>query len=48
MEELVRSLHAPALLVSGWYDWGLNDLFATWDLLNARRARSRCARATAC
>jgi uncharacterized protein len=34
MDEVVRSLHAPALLVSGWYDWGLNDLFATWDLLN--------------
>lgn len=34
MTEVVRSLHAPALLVSGWYDWGLNDLFATWDLLN--------------
>ena len=34
MDEIVRSLHAPALMVSGWYDWGLNDLFATWDLLN--------------
>lgn len=34
MDDLVRSLHAPALMVSGWYDWGLNDLFATWDLLN--------------
>ena len=34
MADVVRSLHAPALLVSGWYDWGLNDLFATWDLLN--------------
>jgi predicted acyl esterase len=35
MEEVVQSMHAPALLVSGWYDWGLNDLFATWDLMNA-------------
>src|SRR6185437_2208398 len=34
MEEVARTLHAPALLVSGWYDWGLNDLFATWDLLD--------------
>lgn len=34
MDEIVQSLHAPALMVSGWYDWGLNDLFATWDLLN--------------
>ena len=45
MEEIVRSLHAPALMVSGWYDWGLNDLFATWDLLNRAAPeplRSRC------
>jgi uncharacterized protein len=46
MEEAAESLHAPALLVSGWYDWGLNDLFATWDLLGraapeAVRSRSR-------
>jgi uncharacterized protein len=46
MEEVVRSLHAPALLVSGWYDWGLNDLLATWDLLDRAapeplRSRSR-------
>ncbi len=34
MAEVVRSVHAPALLVSGWYDWGLNDLLATWDLLD--------------
>jgi uncharacterized protein len=33
-EELAESLHAPALMLSGWYDWGLVDLFATWDLLN--------------
>ena len=31
--ELVASLHAPALLCTGWYDWGLNDALATWDLL---------------
>jgi hypothetical protein len=45
MEEIVRSLCAPALMVSGWYDWGLNDLFATWDLLNRaapQALRSRC------
>jgi len=44
MEEIAGSLQAPALLVSGWYDWGLNDLFATWDLLNRaapERLRSR-------
>jgi hypothetical protein len=45
MEEVARSLHAPALMVSGWYDWGLNDLFATWDLLGRaapESLRSRC------
>ncbi len=45
MEEVVQSLHAPALMVSGWYDWGLNDLFATWDLLSRAAPeplRSRC------
>ena len=44
-EEAAESLQAPALMVSGWYDWGLNDLFATWDLLNRAAPeplRSRC------
>ncbi|PZF84714.1 CocE/NonD family hydrolase [Jiangella anatolica] len=31
--ELARSFHAPVLLRTGWYDWGLNDALATWDLL---------------
>lgn len=26
-------LKAPALLVTGWYDWFLNDALATWDLI---------------
>jgi putative CocE/NonD family hydrolase len=38
MEELVTSLHAPALFVTGWYDWGLNDAFATWELLGRAAA----------
>ena len=46
-EEAAESVHAPALMVSGWYDWGLNDLFATWDLLSrsaseAVRSRAAC------
>lgn len=44
-EQLCRLFQAPALLVTGWYDWGLNDALATWELL-ARAAdepmRSRC------
>jgi predicted acyl esterase len=31
--DLSKSLHAPPLLRTGWYDWGLNDALATWDLL---------------
>jgi putative CocE/NonD family hydrolase len=29
-EALCRSLHAPALMITGWYDWSLNDPLATW------------------
>jgi uncharacterized protein len=32
-EELCRSFHAPTLLRTGWYDWGLNDALETWALL---------------
>lgn len=28
-----RWLQAPVMLRTGWYDWGLNDAFATWNLL---------------
>jgi putative CocE/NonD family hydrolase len=46
LDALTAELQAPALLRTGWYDWGLNDTLATWDLLqrSARpdiRARSR-------
>jgi putative CocE/NonD family hydrolase len=33
METVARSFHAPALLRTAWYDWFLNDAFATWELL---------------
>jgi predicted acyl esterase len=33
MDELVEELHAPPLLRTGWYDWGLNDALATWELM---------------
>jgi putative CocE/NonD family hydrolase len=43
--QLSRLLQAPALMVTGWYDWGLNDALASWELL-VRAAeepmRSRC------
>jgi uncharacterized protein len=43
---LCRTFHAPALMITGWYDWWLHDALATWELLmrSARgpvRTRSR-------
>jgi predicted acyl esterase len=31
--DLARSLHAAPLMITGWYDWALNDALATWMLL---------------
>jgi uncharacterized protein len=45
MEALVRSLHAPVLFRTGWYDWGVNDAFATWELIQRAGSepfRSKC------
>jgi putative CocE/NonD family hydrolase len=33
---VLQSLRAPALMITGWYDWFLDDALATWQLL--RRA----------
>ena len=30
---LAQSLHAPALVLTGWYDWGLFETLASWELL---------------
>lgn len=43
---LCRLIQAPPLMVTGWYDWALNDALATWELLKREaqesvRARSR-------
>lgn len=43
---LIKSLHAPALIITGWYDWGNGDTLATWELLareapEPARSRSR-------
>lgn len=32
-EGLCRLIRSPALIYTGWYDWCLNDAFATWALL---------------
>lgn len=44
--EACRDIYAPALLITGWYDWGLNDALDTWEALQregkpAVRERSR-------
>jgi uncharacterized protein len=31
--ELCKSFHAPVMLRTGWYDWGINDALETWELL---------------
>jgi uncharacterized protein len=28
--ELCRSCHAPALIITGWYDWNLGDTLSSW------------------
>ena len=45
MAELVATLHAPVLFRTGWYDWGVNDAFATWELIQRAGSepfRSNC------
>lgn len=31
--ELIGALNAPALVITGWYDWCLDDALATWQAL---------------
>jgi predicted acyl esterase len=31
--DLCKLINAPPLLLTGWYDWGLNDALVTWQLL---------------
>ena len=31
--ELCGLIRAPAMLLTGWYDWCLNDALATWEML---------------
>ena len=43
--EVCRLLCAPPLIVTGWYDWGVNDALATWALIQ-REARMPIASRT--
>ena len=36
--DLCRLIRAPPMLITGWYDWSLNDALATWELFR-REAR---------
>lgn len=42
---LMESLHASPLMITGWYDWGLNDALATWASLQRHAAPTVRARA---
>ncbi|SFM31750.1 CocE/NonD family hydrolase [Pimelobacter simplex] len=44
--ELYQEVHAPPMIVTGWYDWGLGPSLESWELLQAHardgvRQRSR-------
>lgn len=38
--ELASMVQAPALLITGWYDWCLDDTLATWTLLTESATES--------
>jgi len=35
-EALCETVQAPALVISGWYDWNLADTLASWELLQSK------------
>ncbi|RPH92013.1 MAG: CocE/NonD family hydrolase, partial [Lysobacterales bacterium] len=41
---LCRQINAPPLLFTGWYDWCLNDAFATWELFRREAQKDVAAR----
>src|SRR5258708_33664524 len=38
MRAVAADLKAPPLISTGWYDWGLNDALATWELIKSNGA----------
>jgi predicted acyl esterase len=46
VSELCRQFQAPALVYTGWYDWGLNDTLPSWTAFRreARREVASCSR----
>lgn len=45
LADLCRSIKAPPLLLTGWYDWGVNDVLATWELFRREAHHSVAERA---
>jgi predicted acyl esterase len=45
LSDLCRLIQAPPLLRTGWYDWGLNDALATWEMLRSSGLPEVAARA---
>jgi uncharacterized protein len=43
--DLCRTINAPPLLITGWYDWCLNDALATWELFRREAKQDVAARA---
>ncbi len=43
--ELCRSIRAPPLLRTGWYDWALNDALETWQVFRKEARPEIAARA---
>lgn len=43
--QLCRQLHAPPMMLTGWYDWCLNDALATWSTLRREASPELAARA---
>jgi putative CocE/NonD family hydrolase len=39
-----RLLQAPALMITGWYDWGLGDVLASWELVSREATQSVSSR----
>ncbi len=43
-DELFQRLEAPALVITGWYDWGLGHTLGSWERLVAEARESVSAR----
>jgi uncharacterized protein len=43
--DLCRLIQAPPLIVTGWYDWGLNDALATWRVFRRQASPEVAGRA---